>query len=96
MGEVPARRAAAEDAHRFGRQLSPRERQVLQLLAQGHEIRTIAVALAVSPDTVRSHLRSARARLKARSRPHAVALALAQGQIEPVTAGTLGAVATGE
>ena len=89
MEGVRGRREAAEHA----RPLSPRERQVLQLLAQGHEIRAIGVALALSPDTVRSHLRSARTRLNARSRPHAVALALALGEIAPVTEGQLGAVA---
>ena len=94
MERVPGRREAAERARGFGRQLSPREREVLQLLAHGHEIPAIAAALALSPDTVRSHLRSARTRLQARSRPHAVALALALGQIEPVTRGSLGAVAT--
>jgi DNA-binding CsgD family transcriptional regulator len=91
---VRGRREAAEDTGGFASPLSPRERQVLQLLAQGHEIRAIGAALAVSPDTVRSHLRSARARLNARSRPHAVALALALGEIEPVTEGPLCAVAS--
>jgi DNA-binding CsgD family transcriptional regulator len=66
-------------------QLSRREREVLQLLAEGHEVRAIAAALALSPDTVRAHLRSARSRLRARSRAHAVALALVGGQIEPVS-----------
>jgi len=37
--------------------LSPREREVLQLLAEGHTTREIAAILQVSPKTVESHRR---------------------------------------
>lgn len=66
--------------------LTPRERQVLQLIAHGLDIATVSSRLAVSPDTARTHLRSARARLGARTRAHAVAIALERGMIDPVTA----------
>ena len=39
-------------------QLSPRERQVLDLLGQGCRLRSIAEKLRVSPDTVRNHLKA--------------------------------------
>ena len=40
------------------RHLSPRERQVLDLLGQGYRPRSIAETLHVSPDTVRNHLKA--------------------------------------
>ena len=65
--------------------MSQREREVLQLVAEGFEIAAIAERLSLAYATVRTYLRSARARLGARSAPHAVALALVMGEIEPVT-----------
>jgi DNA-binding CsgD family transcriptional regulator len=67
--------------------LSPRERDVLQLLAEGLDSRAIARTLGVSHATVRTHMRGARMRLRARSRPHAIALALVRGEIAPVRVG---------
>ena len=61
--------------------LTPREREVLGLAAQGHTTRAIAERLVVSPTTVDSHIRSAMERLGARNRVHAVALALARGEV---------------
>lgn len=65
--------------------LSQREREVLQLIAEGFEITAIAERLSLAYATVRTYLRSARSRLGARSAPHAVALALVLGEIEPVS-----------
>lgn len=36
-------------------ELSPRERQVLALMAEGHSNKAIATALAISPETVKDH-----------------------------------------
>jgi DNA-binding CsgD family transcriptional regulator len=61
--------------------LSYRERQVLGLLAGGLDGPAIAERLGLSPETVRSYANSAREKLGARTRTHAVALALASGEI---------------
>jgi DNA-binding NarL/FixJ family response regulator len=61
--------------------LSPRECQVLQLLAMGAKDRQIAEVLSVSPATVQTHIRNAKAKLNARTRTHAIALALREGAI---------------
>jgi PAS domain S-box-containing protein len=61
--------------------LTDREKEVLTLLALGETNATIADQLHLSPETVRSHTRSARLRLGARSRSHAIALALQSGQL---------------
>lgn len=65
-----------------GRRLTTRERQVLSLLALGENNLTIAEKLHLAPETVRSHTRSARLRLGALSRSHAVALAIQAGELD--------------
>lgn len=70
----------AEEAESAPR-LTEREREVLTLLALGDSNRAIAEKLHLSPETVRAHTRSARLRLGARSRSHAIALALKSGQL---------------
>jgi DNA-binding NarL/FixJ family response regulator len=61
--------------------LSPREREVLDLLAQGLNGEEVAVRLMLSPETVRTHVRNAMEKLEANTRVHAVAIALRQGEI---------------
>lgn len=59
--------------------LTPREREVLDHLTRGLSHDQIAERLAVSPTTVRAHVRNAVSRLEARNRTHAVATALRSG-----------------
>jgi DNA-binding NarL/FixJ family response regulator len=54
--------------------LSPREREILKLLAEGLTGQTIAEQLFLSPETVRTHVRNATSKLGARTRVQAVAL----------------------
>jgi DNA-binding NarL/FixJ family response regulator len=61
--------------------LSPSEREVLQLLADGMTGVQAAVRLAVPPETVRSHVRDAMRKLRARTRAQAVALAIKRHEI---------------
>ena len=61
--------------------LSPREREVLQLIANGLSGEAVAEVLFLSGETVRTHVRNAVAKLGANSRAHAVAIALQTGEI---------------
>jgi len=61
--------------------LTAREREVVGLAAQGMTSREITEALSISRATVETHFRGAVARLGARNRAHAIALALAHGEI---------------
>ena len=61
--------------------LSPREREVLDLLAKGLNGEEVAARLVLSPETVRTHVRNAMEKLEANTRVHAVAIALRQGEI---------------
>jgi DNA-binding NarL/FixJ family response regulator len=56
--------------------LSPREKQVLDMLAGGLTALSIAKALHLSPETVRTHVANARQKLGAKTRVQAVALSV--------------------
>ena len=56
--------------------LSRRQREILALVAQGGSDNEIAMELCLSAKTVSWYVKEIRARLDARSRAHAVALAL--------------------
>ena len=58
------------------RALSPREREVLRLLAAGGSYAEIGGELFLSPDTIRAHAQRAMAKLGARTRTEAVAVAM--------------------
>ena len=59
--------------------LSPREVDLLKLLAEGHSYKTAARALSISIDTVRFHIRNIYDKLHVHSKSEAVILALRQG-----------------
>ncbi|MDX6485741.1 MAG: hypothetical protein QOF43_894, partial [Gaiellaceae bacterium] len=61
--------------------LTQREREVLRLLADGLANEEIGKALTISPETVRTHVRKAMAKLEADTRTQAVAKALRQSII---------------
>jgi DNA-binding CsgD family transcriptional regulator len=63
--------------------LSARERDVLGGLACGESTEQIGLSLTMSPHTVRTHLRNIMRKLDARTRAHAVAIAIGDGAIEP-------------
>ena len=56
---------------------------MLTLLARGYTGEEIARELKVSAETVRAHVRNAVTKLHARTRLHAVVLALKRGEITP-------------
>jgi len=62
--------------------LSTREREILGLLANGFSNPEIAARLFISPETVRTHVRNAMAKLEADTRTQAVALALRYALID--------------
>jgi DNA-binding NarL/FixJ family response regulator len=53
--------------------LTPRQAQILQALAEGSSTRQISVALGITPETVRNHVRAILRALGVHSRLHAVA-----------------------
>lgn len=61
--------------------LSPREAEVLRLIADGHDTAEIAMQLCYSERTVKNVLHELTTRLQLRNRSHAVAYALREGLI---------------
>jgi DNA-binding NarL/FixJ family response regulator len=62
-------------------QLSPRERQITHLMAEGLTAEAIGSELGVSVETVRTHVRNVIRKMRARNRVHAIAIALERGEI---------------
>jgi PAS domain S-box-containing protein len=70
------------NGHKAGKGiLSPREHQVVELLASGSTGEEVAERLGISPATVRVHVRNATGKLGATTRTQAVAIAVARGEV---------------
>ncbi len=61
--------------------LTPREIDVLRLIARGNANKIIAAELSLTEETVKSHIRSILSKLGANDRTHAVAIGLKRGII---------------
>lgn len=62
--------------------LSMREHQILQAAANGESSKLVAARLGLSKETVDGYAKVARQKLFAKSRTHAVAIAMRKGLIE--------------
>lgn len=75
------RREQAERQHIADR-LTAREKEILDLIAEGADNRTIADRLVVSPHTVRTHVQNLLAKLGAHSKLEALTIAARRGLVE--------------
>lgn len=66
-------------SHRFPDQLSPRELQVLELLAQALTDKEISTALGIQPNTTKNHVKNILQKLNASNRRKAVLIARERG-----------------
>ena len=66
-------------------ELSERERQVLQYIANGRSNKEIGQVLYISENTVKTHVKSILTKLDAMGRTEAIAIGLQRGLIKPVT-----------
>jgi DNA-binding CsgD family transcriptional regulator len=81
LDRLTAGRSLATEPPRGERRPTAREREILALLADGATDGQIAGMLALSPTTVQTHVRNAKAKLGATTRTQAVALAIRLGLI---------------
>lgn len=85
MGSAERRRAAARESRGASappRALSEGEHEVMTMLARGAIGSEITEALFISAETMRSRTRTARTKLGAKTRTHAIALAVHSGLID--------------
>lgn len=80
LGQPP--RARTTDRSSSSADLTPRETEVLRLLALGHSNKEIASSLSISVKTVETHRASGMARLGLRSRAALVRFAMAEGWLQ--------------
>lgn len=70
--------------------LTPRETEVLHLVAGGMSAKEVANRICISPRTVERHIEHVRLKLRARNRPHMITEAIARGVLvfdyEPISA----------
>ena len=76
---VPAEVAVTLAEHMGSEDLSPREVEILKRIAAGLSNKEIANELGISDETVKTHLRSAFAKLNVNDRSHAIATAMERG-----------------
>ena len=79
---IPPEVAAELAMHTAEDQLTARELEVLNLIAQGNANKEIAAQLSVREDTVKSHVGNILEKLGANDRTHAVTIGLQRGIIE--------------
>jgi DNA-binding NarL/FixJ family response regulator len=80
-------RAASGPRAPMDAELTGREREVLELLANGMRPKQIARELVISPKTVASHLQSVLGKLGVHSRAEAIAIAYREGFVGPLDSG---------
>ncbi|HXT26876.1 MAG TPA: response regulator transcription factor [Candidatus Eisenbacteria bacterium] len=79
---IPPEVAAELADHAAEDQLSPREIEVLRLIASGNANKLIADQLSISEETVKSHVTNILSKLRANDRTHAVTIGLRRGIID--------------
>ena len=79
---IPAEVAAELADHASEDDLSPREIDVLRLVATGNGNRDIAAQLSITEETVKNHITHILAKLGANDRTHAVTIGIRRGFIE--------------
>jgi len=79
---IPPEIASGIAEHAADEELTVREIEVLRSVASGRSNKRVAVALGISEETVKVHLKRILAKLKASDRTHAVTIAVKRGIID--------------
>lgn len=78
---IPASVAEQIAEHFGGENLTPREIEVLKLVAEGQRNKQIAYQLGITEETVKVHIKNILSKLEANDRTHAVTIAVRRGII---------------
>ena len=63
-------------------ELSPRQKEIVQYIANGHTVMQIAKLMGLEYGTVKGHVRKAKEKFNAKSAAHCVAIAIVRGDIK--------------
>jgi DNA-binding CsgD family transcriptional regulator len=72
----------AVNRHTFGQGLSPRETQIVRLVAEGLDNAAIGTRLGISQNTAATHIHAASVKLGARNKTHLAVLAVKAGHVD--------------
>lgn len=86
-GKAPHMPAAPRSASTRGSLLSPKEREVLRLLANNMSNKQIAIAMGVSSETIKWHVKNLFAKLNAGTRKHLIDRARMAGLLDGLVSG---------
>ncbi|MEA2557553.1 MAG: hypothetical protein QOG88_1091 [Actinomycetota bacterium] len=75
------RRRESDSVSLLARQLTPREREVLELIVKGMSSRAIATTLGISPNTFRTHVQAVLTKLQVHTRLEAATFAVQHGLV---------------
>jgi LuxR family transcriptional regulator of spore coat protein len=64
--------------------VTPRELQILRLIAEGFSAKEVALQLNIAPTTVERHVENTRLKTRTRNRAHMIAVAVSSGWLEAV------------
>jgi DNA-binding NarL/FixJ family response regulator len=81
LQRIEPRAAAGLAKHQTGALLTPREIEVLSLIAAGNSNKAIAAQLKINEETAKTHIKSILSKLDANDRTHAAILGLKRGVI---------------
>ena len=79
---IPPEVAAELADHAADDSLTPREIEVLRLIAEGNANKLVADHLSITEETVKAHVKNILSKLDANDRTHAVTIGLKRGIIE--------------
>lgn len=82
INSLARRRREQVERQQLSERLTAREKEILSLIAEGADNRTIADRLVVSPHTVRTHVQNLLAKLGAHSKLEALTIAARRGLVE--------------
>jgi DNA-binding NarL/FixJ family response regulator len=84
MRRLRHRRQTDDDAARRLDRLTPRETEILSLMAEGKSQEEISTLLGVTPNTLRTHVQNVLTKLAVHSKVEALALAIRYGKVDTV------------
>jgi DNA-binding NarL/FixJ family response regulator len=84
MRRLRHRRNSDDDARQRLERLTPREREILALMAEGRSPEAIAETLGMSPNTLRTHMQNVLTKLGVHSKVEALVLAIRHGTVTTV------------